>query len=101
MHRKKNRKREKKIQTKKLNTIAPHRIHIHVAKVIVLLIGALLSVLLLISLPELAILGLITALACVYLAQHNKRDTAFAFLMGFLFGLIGVVAYAIIGKKSA
>lgn len=40
------------------------------------------------------------ALACYKIAEKNHRDTTIAAIMGFIFGILAIVVYALIGEPK-
>lgn len=46
------------------------------------------------------IVGVVCAFACYKLAEGKNRNTALAACMGFLFGIIALIVYTVLGKKE-
>ena len=46
------------------------------------------------------IFEIIVAFCCYYVAKHNGRNPWLALISGFIFSLIALIVYVIIGKKK-
>ena len=47
------------------------------------------------------VVGLVCAIACSMIASRKNRSVVLAFILGFVFGLLSIVGYAVVRKRPA